>query len=640
MKGVYEFGEYRFDSEKRVLWLHGEIVSLPPKAAEVLLLLVENKGNLVERREILEKVWTDTFVEEANVNYVISLLRKTLGGDGVIQTIPRRGYRFAAAVNEIQSRAPETILFERRTVSQSTISETVEQTAVPRRTDLSSRVIAFGIAAAILVAGVIGVALWTTLTPAPSANSSAKTIVILPLKPLDPKDEDNEFALGTVEILASRLGALQQLVVRPTSSVRSIAATESDPLMVAAKLGADAVIDMSYQVDTGRIRIVARMLNVSDGSQIWSGNFDEAETDVFKIQDSLSAQIANNLTERLTQQEQQLLFRRTTEDVEAYKLYTRGRYEWNKRTKEGFERSILAYRNAIEIDPSFSLAYAGLADTYVLLGDYFLEAPAAAYPKAKAAALKALELEPSSARARVTLGYILATYDWNYDEAEKQYRASIEIEPNYATAHQWYGEMLGSLHRFPEAELELDRAAELDPLVPVTVSERGFLLYYQRKLDESLALFSALKKEHPQFLASYFVSSWIYKLKGLDDKSFEDELTYWKLQGESEASLKELSDAYSNGGLSGFLTLVAERLEAEVARGGAPSYRIAHTFARIGNKDKTLYWIEKCIESRSSLIIKIASDPNFDFIRDEPRFQAALTAINFPRRSINSATNL
>jgi DNA-binding winged helix-turn-helix (wHTH) protein/TolB-like protein len=633
-KGLFEFEDFRFDTRKRVLWRRGELVPLTPKAIEVLCLLVENRGNLVERDEILEKVWSDTFVEEGNLNHAISALRKALGGDGIIQTVPRRGYRFSAEIREVSNGAVEKLILERRTVSQTTIEES-EELLLPSesvRPAKRTRTILITAFVMIIVAGLSVLLLrLTNRSDLPSQPSSKKTLVILPLRSLTSGDDETAFALGITESLASRLGELNELVVRPTSTAGRLAETGDDPIAVGQKLGADAVLDGSYQKIDGRIRVVVRLLTVPDGSQIWSGSFDESEQEVFKLQDSLSYQAAINLTDRLMQDQTKQLAKRSTENVEAYRLYTRGRYEWTKRTKDGFEKSIAAYRQAIDLDPSFSLAYAGLADSYVLLAEYFLEAPAVAFPKAKAAALKALELDPSSTRARTTLAHVLATYDWNYAEAERQYRTVIDTEPNYATAHQWYGEMLGALRRFPEADAELLRAAELDPLVPTTYSERAILLYYEGKLDESLAQLSILKREHPQYPSSYIFSSFVYKLQGLDAKAFEEELMYWKVQGESEESLKEMSDAYSRGGLPSFLKSVGERLEREVTRGAPASYKVLNTFARLGDREKTLYWIDKCVEAHDPLVIKMASDRNFDFVRDEPRFQEALTKINYPR---------
>ena len=635
-KTLFEFGEFRFDAEKCVLWRRGEMVALAPKATDVLCLLIEARGDLVRREEIIEHVWNETFVEEGNLNHAVSALRKALGSDGIIQTVPRRGYRFVAEVRQVSARSSEEIIVEKQSLTETTI-ELTEQFSVadPAVSDRKAPIYVRWVPVIAALVIVVALVAWYRIAPKASDHSAtvkqSKVLALLPLRPLSASDVDSEvFTAGMIENLASRLGRLEQLIVRPTSTSSRLAENGEDPIAIGRKLGADAILEGSYQRSDGRIRMVVRLLSVPSGAQLWTGNFDEKETDLFKLQDALVDQAANQLIDPLTHEQSAEIAKRITDDVEAFKLYNRGRYEWTKRTRVGFETSIAAFKQAIDRDPSFSLAYAGLADSYVLLADYFLEAPTIAFPKAKASAVKALELDPTSARARATLAYILATYDWNFPEAEQQYKIAIAAEPNYATVHQWYGEMLVSLHRFDEAEAELQIAAELDPLVPTSYSERAILLYYEGKFEESLSQLAILKKEHPQFPVSYIFSSFVYKLQGNDNRAYEEELMYWKLQGESEASLNKMSRQFDNGGLPAFLTTVGEKLEAEVVNGAPPSYKIVSTFARAGDKEKTLYWMEQCVKAHDPLIIKMAADRNFDFVRNDPRFQRALVTINYP----------
>jgi DNA-binding winged helix-turn-helix (wHTH) protein/TolB-like protein len=631
IKFFYQFGEFRFDPEQRVLSSGGEHIPLPPKATDVLAVLLEERGKLVEREHLLNTVWQDTFVEDGNINNAISTLRKTLGGNGIIETVPRRGYRFTADVAKVGEEEIEEIVVEKRTVTQTVFTTAAEPTSLPavhRRSYLP-----WALAAGFVLIGLIGAA--TFLRPtAPGTRptgDAVRTIAIVPLRPVgDTPIQSTDLGPGITENLASRLGGLSGLTVLSTRSASHLAQTEADPLTIGGRLGADAVLDGSYQSNGGRIRVTARLLNVADGKQIWAGSFDESENDVFLLQDALASQAARSLIESLTLQQERQLIKRSTDDVEAYKLYLRGRHEWSKRTAEGFERSIAAFREAIDRDPSFSLAHAGLADAYALLPDYNIEPPSQAFPKAKAAALRALEIEPDSARPRTTLAYILASYEWNYPEAERQYRAAIEAEPNYATAHQWYGELLYALRRFDESDAALSRAVALDPLVPITLSERAVLLYYKGELDASLAAFAKLKTDHPTFPTSYNFSSWIYGLKGDTRSAFENELTFLRMQGVDDATLAILSDAFETGGHRAFLAKVAERNLKSAGTGAFPQYRFAHVFARLRDREQTLHWIERCVEARSPNIIKIANDKNFDFVHEDPRFQAALARLNFP----------
>jgi len=633
---LVRFGDFQFDIENNTLWRNGDLVGVSPKAIEVLAVLIESRGDLVKRDVILDRVWQDTFVEDGNLNHAILTLRKALGDD-VIQTVPRRGYRFVAPLNEVVDERHDAIVIERRTSTKTFIEENETDTNTDRLLLATrshkrfERPLIF-LGAALVLAGAIVV--WFAVSGRDVARTaplvSIKKIAVLPLKIVGNRNSNNDdpVAAGIVENLAARLGGLRDLTVLSTRSSAHLAETESDPVSLGKKIGADAVVEGSYQAAGDRVHMNVRMVNVSDGLQIWSGSFDETLDDVLKLQDKLASAAANSLSGRLTSEEQKMLERRATNDVEAYKLYLRGRHEWGKRTEAGLKQSVAAFRQAIDRDPSYSLAYAGLADTYAIFADYNIERPVDAFPKAKAAALKALELDPESARPRVTLAYILATFDWDYAEAERQYKMAIEAEPNYGTAHQWYGEMLYALHRFDDAANELDKAVELDPLVPITLSERAVLHYYRGDLDQALDRFSALKADHPDFPTSYIFSAWIYGLKGDAKNSFENEITFWKLQGVDQAWLGEMSDAFARGGHKEFLTKVAERNVSAVRNGAFPAYKVAHTFARLGDREQTLYWIEKCIEERSPNIIKIYSDKNFDFLRDDPRFKDALAKLN------------
>jgi DNA-binding winged helix-turn-helix (wHTH) protein/TolB-like protein len=638
MAGFFEFGEYKFDSEKRLLWRRGELVALPPKAAEVLSLLIENRGNLVERREILERVWTDTFVEEANVNYAISVLRKTLGGDGIIQTIPRRGYRFNAKLNVIDHPIDAELLIERRTVSE-TVIEQVEHTDKILSGTLARRPFVLAGAAILVFVIVFVVAFgWKgigarTERERSVSTSPSRSIALIPFRVINGTNVDNELVEGIAENLTGRLGTLKNVAIRPVGSVSAATRNESDPIAVGRKLSVDYVITGSFQRDADRIRLLVQLLNVSASTQIWTAQFDEREQDFFGLQDSLATQVSSQLFDDAQFNQQIAEKKRPTEDLDAYKLYLRGRYEWSKRNDDGFKKSIAAYREAIDRDPSFALAYAGLADAYALLADYNIERPSEAFPKAKAAASKALELDPSLTQPRTTFAYILATFDWDYAEAERQYRTVLENQPNDATTHQWLGEMLYALKRFDESEIELRKAVELDPLVPITHSEIAAMFYYMGRYDESLAAFRSLSLDHPTFATGHIFSAWIFDLKGMPDESFAEELSYWKVNHADQRVLDALSKAYQNGGRNAFLKQVAAEFENGAKQGAFPSYKIAHTYARLRDREKTLEWIEKCLDERSPNIVKISVDPNFEFLKQDPQFQAAIARLNLPQKA-------
>ncbi len=629
MSRFFEFGEFRFDAEKKVLRHRDENVALPPKATDVLYHLIREHGELVERDRLVELVWHDTVVEEGNLNNAVSSLRKVLGSDGIIQTVPRRGYRFTADVREMPNGDELTI--ERRTVSHTRI-EAIESSLPdalpsPDRT----RKLVYATIAAVVLAATAG-AVWFLRGSmdgnTPPSGDVARVIVVLPFRSLTGANSSDALAEGITENLATRLGSVEQLVVRPPATARRLANEGADPIDVGKKLGADAVIDGSYQTEGGRIRLMVRLVNVADGAQMWSATFDESESDLFKLQDSLASQAAARLTKRLTPQQQIKLAARPTENVDAYNLYVRARHLWNKRTRESLLESIPLFQAAIDADPTFAIGYAGLADSYVVLNDYAAARPNESYPKAKAAAMRALELDPTLVQPRVTLAYVLATYDWNYAAAEKEYRQAIEQSPNYATAHQWYGEMLCLLERYAEAETEFVRADELDPLVPIIQSELGVNLYYIGNYQGAIDHFAKVKNDNPAFPTSYIFSARAHEMLGQYDQAFENEIEYWRLMKLDDATLDSLRAAYQEGGREKFLRRLTAHHEQTATNEYFYEYRLVHLYARLRDREQTLKWLERGVENRSASIPKVSIDPNFSFLSGDPRYQSALARMN------------
>jgi len=627
---LYSFGEFRFDAGRRILWRKGEMVSLPPRATDVLLVLLESRGGLIERDELLGKVWGDTFVEEGNLNHTVSVLRRTLGDSGLIQTIPRRGYRFAGNVNVDVIDGRQGVLVEKRTLSHTTIEESdssMADTAVIGGLPAMGRGARLAVPAAltVILVGIASVVYVFNNAIAPKPGDRPKVLAVLPLRPANAAEDLEGLGYGIAENLAARLAVLDELVVRPVSDQAS-----SDAVEFGKNANASVVLSGSFQRSGGRIRMTVNLTDVGRGGQIWSGNFDEREDEIFKLQDALCAQAAEQLIKRLTPQQKQQLAVNPTDNVEAYKLFIKGRYLWNKRTKETIEESIADLRASIDLDPTFALAYAGLADSYVILNDYDAAPPNETYPKAKAAAIKALELDPDLVQPRITLAYILAVYDWEYGSAEAEYREAIKRNPNYATAHQWYGEMLCATKRFAEAEVELRRAAEIDPLVPIIQSEIAVNLYYSRRFDEAIAHYSKLKKEHPAFPTSYLFSAWAYEQQGETELAFDEEIQFWTLQNLGDAVIEDLRIAFRTGGRTAFLERLARALESSAGGRYFHEYRIIHVYGRLKDREKVLEWLREGVRNHSSNVVKVFIDPNFDFLRGDPQFQQLLNEMKLP----------
>ena len=377
---VYEFSGFRLDVDEHELWRGSEQVPVTHKAIELLKLLVEHRGTTVTKEEILEKLWPETYIDENNLAVTVSMLRKAFGERAFdrkfIETIPKRGYRFVADVKE------PSLLIEKHTLAEITVRE-----PGPRKAMRQMLVIAVPIL--VLAVG----ALYFALNRVPTGTDGqadlpkpkVRTIAVLPLKDLSGKHDDS-VCIGLTDALITKLGALRGLAVRPTGAVLALTGT---PQEIGEKLRVESVLHGTIQRDGENIRVAVQLINVADNSVIWTSNFDDKYSDLFKIQDAFAAQIANNLSLTVSEDELARLARRDTNNSKAYEHYVKGRYFWNQRTKEAFVKAIDEYEQAIAIDPGYAHAHAGIADAYLLLGVWGARPPREVMIKAKQAAAKA-----------------------------------------------------------------------------------------------------------------------------------------------------------------------------------------------------------------------------------------------------------
>jgi len=414
VRRFYEFGEFRLDAKRHRLLRAGTVVPLPPKAIETLIVFVENPGKVLQREDLMQAVWADTIVEDANLTVAISQLRKALNQNDdsaeFIQTIPRVGYRFVADLRDVVEE-PAALIAEKRTAQQSIVAKEFifengagSETALPRNAESEEAGFRNGAipeakgllpngqmalvasrhprllrwtrsptlaAVSILALGVIGSLIYLRVASQPRlpANTAeVKSIAVLPLKTIGTKPDDQYLGLGLADALITQLGRIRQIAIRPIGSVQPYAGRENqDPLAVGRELGVETVLEGSVQHEGDTLRVTMRLLRVGDGIALWSGKFDEKFTNIFAMQDSISEQVAQAAILNLSKEERDLLTKRHTASVQAYQLYLKGRYFWNKRTTAGLERSRDYFNQAIEIDPGYALGYAGLADTCALL---------------------------------------------------------------------------------------------------------------------------------------------------------------------------------------------------------------------------------------------------------------------------------
>jgi len=454
------------------------------------------------------------------------------------------------------------------------------------------------------------------------AGPSEQSIAVLPFKPLATGPRDESLEMGIADSLITRLSAINDLNVRPLSAVRKYA-DQQDPINAGREQQTATVVDGSIQRVGNRVRVTVRLIRVSDGRQLWASQFDENFIDILAVEDSISGQVAAALAVKLTGTEKELLTKHYTEDAEAYALYLKGRYFWNKRTAEAVAKSINYFNDAIRRDQQYALAYVGLADAYLVLPNFSESQPKEMLPKAREAAQAALRLDNSLPEAHTTLAAISADFDWNWIEAESQFKQAIQMNPNYATAHQWYGEYLDHAGRQEDAIKELTKAQQLDPLSLIINTSLGQAYYDSRQYDQAIAQLRKALDLDSTFVNAHLHLGLVYLQKKMYAQSIV-ELQKAKT-GSGDApniiALLGVVEWVSGNRVEG--QTVFERLEHQ----GAEARDMAIIYTGIGDKDHALTSLEKAYQDHSWLVLLLKSDPYFDVLRSDARFQDLIAKI-------------
>lgn len=640
---LLEFGPFRLDLKRPRLTCAGEVVALTPKALEVLSVLVESNGSLVEKEVLIRKVWPDTFVEDGNLSVHIFALRKALaqcsGGENYIETIPRQGFRFTANVRAIEANGGDLVL-ERRTRSQVTIEETesggitesVEPLQLPEvspATRKHQKLIRNAALALLLVGGLI--AGYLLLRPKSVQRGTQQPLVhsiaVLPFKSLSPGSDDEYLRTGVADSLINRLGNIHQIIVRPMSATQRYLDSTEDPRIIGANLGVEAVLDGHLQREGDRIRATVQLLSVRDGSQIWAGRFDDVFTNIFAVQDSISDQVVRSLSISLTPADARVLAKRATRSTDAYRTYLIGRHHLSKRTDDDIKKAIDYFKQAIDQDPLYAVAYAGLGEAYTLSSYYSAVPPRESFPKAKAAAEKAFEIDDTLAEALTTQAYVKFIYDWDFQGAEKDFLKTFELNPNYAPARYWYGECLMYLGRFVEGIAQINRAQELDPLSLVYSSNLGWAYHIARQDDHAITQLQKVIDSDRGFHMAYFYLGMAYEGKGMYEEAIAAYQKSRDLSG-GYPGITGLGHAYAVSGRRDEALKIVEQMEADAKRTNrvrATAFSII--FAGLNDREKAFEWLEKAYEQRYEGVIFIKVQPYYDNLRSDPHYYDLLKRI-------------
>lgn len=682
-KPCYEFGPFVLDTREKVLLREGQPVPLKPKGYRVLLALVERSGYIVEKDYFMREVWDGSLREESNLPQQVSVLRKTLGEvDGgnetgkYIETVATRGYKFIATVRKVQSHGASaevagdsvapglenehgephedptrdaSMVLQRHTSIRVTRAEQGHEVGLrpqPRETPTLLSPIPLGshsphaplfglgfrgklLAGFVLCAGLallsfqLWSARWTRRTqvdvpPGISTTVSApgeiKSIAVLPFRARGETAGNEYLEMGLAEAVAMKLGGISSLVVRPMSAVeRTMHEKAKNHLATGLALEADAVLEGSVQQLGNQIRVAAQLLRVSDGQQLWSGRFDEEYTQVFRIQDAISEQLVGALALKLGEGERDRLARRHTQNPEAYRLHLLGRFFW--RTDSAKSRDF--YHKALSADPSYALAHAGLADTYAI-------GNAGEAPLAEKHAREALRLDETLAEPHATLGFIQMFHRWKWEEAGKEFRRALELNPHFSTAHQWYAIYHACEGRTAEAIARMKQAVELDPTSAAINADLGQMHFFAGDVEQALAACRRALELDPQNSFALLYLFYINAKAGRDNEAADAYLQFTEKADPSGSRVRHAG--YRDAGLRGLLRLDIDYFVKE-SRNPRSYNRVAEDYSLLGDHEQALSWLEKSVESHNFFMAFIKVNPLFTSLRDEPRFKALVERV-------------
>ena len=637
---TYRFGPYELRTRTRELYKQGSKLKLRPQPLQVLLVLLECAGNVVTREELRERVWSsDTFVDfEHGLNTAIKELRGVLSDSAAepryIGTLPKMGYRMIVPVEAEASPKAEIAPVE---------SGPAEWLGLERRRRMGVLVVArrwWPLVAGICVVAIAGLGLYANwLRTREAAQELARVhvqlangrlmLAVLPFENLTGDAGQDYFSDGLTEEMITQLGQLDpaHLAVIARTSVMHYKQNPGPMEQIRHELGVQYVLEGSVRRDADKVRISAQLIQMSDQTHVWARQYDRELSNLLALQGEIAKEIAREIKLTLgdpKRSDSAAQLPLSPNAYAAYDLYLKGRYFWNKRTPQGFERAVECFQQALEKDPGYARAYAGLADSYALMSEYDMVPPKVQMPKARAAARRAVELDEKLSEAHASLAMIAQNYDWDWNTAEKEYRRAIELDPNYATAHHWYAEYLALVGRFDEAFVEIDRARQLDPLSLIIATDRGAILYFSRQYDPAIEQFRAVLDMEPNFPRAHMLV-FAYVEKGMYAEALAD-VEKWQRSDDNPWSWMMLAYVYGRSGQQVKAGAALKELEKSSRRGKVGPLSIAVAYIGMGDKGKAIAWLEKAYAEYSiSTALKV--DPIYDPLRSDPHFRALLRRV-------------
>ena len=661
-EALLRFGAFELDLRSGELRKGGVLLNLPPQPFKILVLLATHPGQLVTREKIQREIWgSGTFVDfEQGLNFAINKIRMTLGDEAgtprYIETLPRRGYRFIAPVEETRAHGSllEQRLHEPGATLQPSAREGPQEAALPARigsTEHTSGSAAsegtvheaqsatanqgtlrwrtgLALAALLTVCIAAGLFIWhgTRFQTAQAGPVQIHSLAVLPLANLSGDPSQDYFADGMTDELTTNLAKIRSLLVISRTTMMQYRDAHKPLPQIAEELHVDAVVEGSVVCSGSTVRITAQLIDARHDHHLWAQSYERQVTEILSVQDSVALDIASAVKAELGPEEHESLARHRSIKPDAYESYLRGRSKLGKQAPDAIKDSLQDFRRAIDQDPLYAPAYSGLADAYSLLANYGALPPQEAFPPAKAAALKALSLDPSLAEAHASLAFVKNHYDWDWTGAEREYKRAIELSPSDAIAHLRYARYLSYLARFDEAIAEIKHAQELDPLSLVIQNNVGIVLYYARRYDAAILESRKTLEIDPDRVWSRVFLALSYEQKGMYREAIQEQervKAYFK-----GAPTVGLAHVYALSGRSSEARLILRELEKE---DGYDWLSIAADYAALGEKDRAFHWLEKAYEEHDFFLPTLAVNPWMDPLRSDPRFRDLLRRIGLPR---------
>jgi TolB-like protein/DNA-binding winged helix-turn-helix (wHTH) protein/Tfp pilus assembly protein PilF len=645
------FGAYEFDLRSGELRKHGIRIKLQEQPSQILAILLEHRGEMVTREQLQHRLWpSDTFVDfDHSLNTAVMRLREVLSDSSenprFIETLPRRGYRFLATVEEKPASVNEPTSVQSGEVAASQSADSkVDSTSPPllpafpafaakpekRVQRLRLVTVALSIFAIVLAgAFVFRYLKRSSLATAPPGQLTS--LVVLPFENLSADKDQAYFADGMTDELIAHLAKIRSLRVISRTSSMEYKGAHKTLSQIARDLHVDSVVEGTVLRSGDRVRITAELVQVATDRHLWAETYESQLGDILTLQSHVASAIVNEIRVKLTPEDQVRLATTRQVSTQSYENYLKGRYYWNKRSQEGLTKAIDYFQLAIEQDPNYALAYAGLADCYSIIGSVIVGTVPAleVAPKARAAALKSLELDNTLAEAQTSLATVRFNYDWDWNAAASGFRRAVELNPNYATAYQRNSLYLMSMGRTSESIAEMNRAHDLDPLSISTNFSLGWRLYLAREYDQAIEQLRNTIDMDPDFVLPHLVLGQAYEQKKMYDQAITELRRAVDISQSSPPAVAALARAYAvSGRTTEARKLLDQLMEQSKKRYVSPFY-VAIVYAGLGENDQALDWIEKAYKDRSNAIVFAKVDPQLDTLRSTPRFQSLLHRLAF-----------